>query len=142
MIMTSTIMNSRATRTPYILSAHTVDTGVILIQDFILTDVLSLLIIEHFPEEDVTLAWENQWRSWRSIPRGIGEAIVIPGPHVSTEVSILRYTEGTVSVTRLRLLLRYERSNQKERAFVVYGIGLEGFDNRTKFMSEHFQCCV
>lgn len=76
-------MNSRATRTPYILSAHTVDTGVIPIQDLKLTDVLSLLIIEHFPEEDVTLAWENQWRSRRSISGSFGEASVIPGPHTS-----------------------------------------------------------
>lgn len=42
----------------------------------------------------------------------------------------------------LLLLLWCERNIRKERAFIVYEIGLEDFDNRAKCVSERFQRCV
>lgn len=56
--------------------------------------------------------------------------------------ALFRYADETVYVTNLRLLFRSEGGTQKKRAFIVYGIGLEGFDNRARCMSERFQCCV
>lgn len=77
-----------------------------------------------------------------SILSSFGEAFLAPRPHVSAEILIVRCTDDIVSVVSLLLLLQCERSNRKERAFIVYGIGLEGFDNRTKCMSEYFQSSV
>ena len=115
------------------------DTGVVLIQDMIIADPLSLLMIEYIQRHSKKEGNSSLGRiiAVCSILRALVKRFLHLVP-TSRLKSILQCADDTVSVTCLPLLLRCEMSNQKERALIVYGIGLEGFDNHAKRMNEKF----
>lgn len=127
-------MSSRVMWTLSIQSAHMEDTGVVLIQDMIIADPLSLLIIEYIQRHSKK---EGNSSLWRMIAVCSISRALVKCSNVSAKVNIAA-ADDTVSVTCLPLLLRCEMSNQMERALIVYGIGLVGFDNHAKRINKRF----